>query len=787
MKRVKNYEPIIAKWVCDTLKDSEAFWEIPVSKADNELGFNISIAYLQSVIGCSRSVVIKYRHLATPLIEKMLEQQILVTISDGIYVSAIEYRRRLLNWYRKLSVAEKKKLPIFGNKILFSKLPNTINPLTKKALGFELIKETLDVIYSDLISIDVINPDYQTVAERNREKQKNPKPRYENREKRFERLAYPKLKHVKDFFKPTKLEPFIQVEQIFACKIETLRAKSTINNYSNACANFIRFLRQFYGNKPLLIVETFDKHILSRFRKYLEQQVISNNISSYYATTVLSATRKTLNRLLMVDGFSYRFFDIEGFQGQRQTDLKKPFTKDERQQISTAIEKALAKSRKFLVPYQATGIGKNPLDSNGNIKRGFNTIENARWLFENRLACHPVYYHTAETHYEKKFLSIINNSGHSLHKVYSNWGVNPISADIILPYVLKIALTTGLNLDSILNLEVDDYVDCHPLTLKPCLRYFKERSNGNKEYHLDLFKAQLNWLTSSQAQIVKSIFEEMLQLTKDIRKHVKEEVTKSKLFICQTARGRKNQGMVIPIAQKNSKYSPILTRTISKFIEKYNLKDKSGDRITLTIGRFRPTLVSELVENGVSLREIQVLLGHASISTTIGYLDSLDFSLMNRIKLNTELNKIHNSTLREHVEQSPQPIQENQNDKKIIFRTPVSECRNIFNPPDFIKNLSSYVPGTPCAQYNKCLSCDNVIITLKELPRLFAMQRDYQHLIEHTQVVNTPYSRVISENMDLIKSIIDPKISDFSKQELEDAQRLSEYVETTSLIDGVVL
>ena len=66
------------------------------------------------------------------------------------------------------------------------------------------------------------------------------------------------------------------------------------------------------------------------------------------------------------------------------------------------------------------------------------------------------------------------------------------------------------------------------------------------------------------------------------------------------------------------------------------------------------------------------------------------------------------------------------------------------------------------------------------------MKRDYILLIEHTRVMDTPYGQVISENMELIKGITDPELSDFSLEDLENGQRLAEYIETTTLVDGVI-
>ena len=66
------------------------------------------------------------------------------------------------------------------------------------------------------------------------------------------------------------------------------------------------------------------------------------------------------------------------------------------------------------------------------------------------------------------------------------------------------------------------------------------------------------------------------------------------------------------------------------------------------------------------------------------------------------------------------------------------------------------------------------------------MKRDYTLLTQHTRVMDTPYGHVIKENLKLIESILDPELSSFSIQELEQGQRLSEYIETTILVDGAL-
>ncbi|BBI69619.1 hypothetical protein PKHYL_38100 [Psychrobacter sp. KH172YL61] len=213
----------------------------------------------------------------------------------------------------------------------------------------------------------------------------------------------------------------------------------------------------------------------------------------------------------------------------------------------------MSESRKALKPYKKTGLGSNPLDEKGSVIRGLSTLENARWLFENRLMCKPVHYNTAKSPIEKSFLRIINDSDKGLIEVYNDWGITPmINMDTLTPYVLRLAQITGLNANPLLSLDINDYVDSHPATSRPCLRYWKERSDGHKEYHLDLFNAELTWLTSSQAKSIKIIFEELVQLTSSFRQDIEDDAFKDRLFIYQS-NSTKKHGRVSPLLGKQRK------------------------------------------------------------------------------------------------------------------------------------------------------------------------------------------------------------------------------------------
>ena len=332
-----------------------------------------------------------------------------------------------------------------------------------------------------------------------------------------------------------------------------------------------------------------------------------------------------------------------------------------------------------------------------------------------------------------------------------------------------------MNADSLFDLELDDFVAAHETTLKPCLRYWKERSTGKKEVHLDLFEAKLQWLSQKQSVEVKALFENVIRLTESIR-HDAPESIKNKLFLFQSS-GKRCYGEIRPFSSLKGKTTSIY----SNLANRHDLQNEEGEKLVFNISRFRPTFVSELVEAGVSIREIQLMLGHSNIETTMNYLDRLDFNRIAREKLVEALSNIHSKTI---VPQNVNGSKHLENPDRVIFTTPLGGCSNIFSPPDFIKKMSGYKNGQACSQYNKCLSCENIMITVDKLPMLFAMKRDYMILMQRNRIMDSPYGYVIQENLSLLDEILHPDKSDFDNEDLVQAEHLSLF-EETAIVDGV--
>jgi len=766
----------VDEWRKDVLSSRQKLLNVQLN-ASGPLA--VSVPYLSAQLGVSKSVLNNYNDMPE-VIEAMTRERIIL---PGYMSSECDKRRKLLRWYEGLSDQEKFAIPLFGNKVkkkgYLDQIPGVRELLTSSM--HKLINLTLDEISEDLVRLGVGASDYKTVEERELEKAQTPKEETVSYKKHFFALRAVSVGSVADLAQSADI-PFTPVMHLFAAASMQSHSESGQSNYYDACKCFIQCLVDGGHNAGDSVLTMLGEHTLTRFRKYLQSLLQDAQISTAVANTHMSAARKMLERATEIKDLGlHSFYPALGFEVARETDLYSPYSPGERSRISEAIQAAIAHTHALAQPYVCTGIGQDPYDEHGKVKVGIATLETARWIFENKLGCVPINFANLDVNdkYHKYFRNVLNTSSLSIYEIYESWGVlYDRSSKVLAPYIARLAQVTGLNADSIATLQLDDFVPVHPLSQRPCLRYWKERSTGEKEYNLDIFKAEISWLTNSQAKEIKKIIDDVVLITSEFRADADPSI-QDDLFIYKSS-SRATWGAIKSLSQQSS----ILNISLKSFAEKSKLLTDSGEPLSLSPSRFRPSFVSELVEQGVSVREIQMLLGHENIETTLKYLDRLDLNRVAREKLDVALREIHSETITDKPVTAVPDIN-NGNDDNIIFKTPLGGCKNIFNPPDFIKKLRNYIPGKPCSLYNKCLACENNMITKSDLPMLFAMRRDYLHILHTNRVADTPYGYVVLENLNLLENILDPEISDFPKEELEEAERLSEYVDTNIAIEGV--
>jgi integrase len=714
----------------------------------------------------------KYKHLMTPtmiVLRKKLNQLLLfhgVTLpyseikgSGSSLGYDLNHRRLFLKWKNSLSLEEKTSLPMIGRTISHKAFDHFI-PTQRRVTSYPFFKFELQRFSKEVLELKGI--DYKTIKERDEIIKEKALYKKESKRSMFHKLRLKKLISIDDF--KSEEEGYGGVKHAFA--VASLKATSTsgIGTYISGCDYYCEFLETKGITKHSSFRECFYSFSLRDFKEHLGEKISKNMISTSYANGVLSTLRMTLNKLESIRGFEFSYLPADGFETVRESILYKPYTPNERLAINKMLEQEMEQVKSKLEPYKKLNRNMADLDD---------PKVQARIIFEDFCNCdpNPTYNWTLNDsdRGQNKLISFVRTRRLSLVELYDEWRVltRRVTSREIGVYVLKMAQVLGMNLASILDLEFDDYQEYHPLTNKPCLTYWKERSTGEKMLHLDLFHSDIQWITSSQKRFVEKTFNEVAKLTSEARKYVPDELSK-KLFISYVKSS---------IAINDT----AMSRLYSELVEDYQLKSDDGSPLVLSTTRFRPTLVSELIDTGVSIREIQYFLGHASIYTTMKYLDKLDFDIVVKEKARKAIEDIYSKTVHATNRHSSKKKQRRFDENQVIMKTPLGGCKNIFDPPSFIKKSSLYVKGKPCSQYNKCLSCENVMLTEKHIPELFAMQRDYLESLKNSDIKNTPYHIVVLENLSLLDEILNPQTSEFEKHILDKAKNDSIFIETTIL------
>ncbi|WP_312591764.1 site-specific integrase [Stutzerimonas nitrititolerans] len=782
MSRLNSAEvdAVIESFVARVTDDRESLLNVCLSSGDK---LALSPNYVIEQTRLSPSTIYKRASCFEAILDAMRAEGIIVR---GHSSSACDWRRRLLSWYEGMSREEKLAIPTFGNGIKERGFISEVAELAgfSAARGnFELVRITYEEILDDLRKLGVLKSNYQTVEQRIGSKTVVEKT--ESLRDAFRALRSVHVHRLSDLESPEPERPFLHLLHLFSASSMKSSSASGQSNFIEAFKYYRAYLKEANYTGLESIQEFVTAYTLPKFRAYLKDKIIERQLSTSHCSSMMSAARKMVDRAVQIEDFGLTsFVEAAGFDAERETDQYKPYPKSVRNLISQVIEQEIEETNRRAQPYVLSHVGEDPVGPDGKVRRGFNTLSNARWIFENKLDCKPLSFESVDRddRYQNAFMKIIANSQKSIFEIYKTWRVQyRVDGRAIAPYIARLAQVTGMNTDSLLGLELDDFIERHDLTDRPCLLYWKERSEGAKILHLDIFHAEISWLTTSQGRAVKQIFDDVKFLTRDIRRNSPVEV-KNKLFIYRSSSPRQ-YGVVNSFENSGDK---MLHKTLRKLSLDHGLLDENGSPLKLSPSRFRPSFVSELIERGVSPREIQVLLGHKSLSTTMAYLDQMDFNPMARRMLNKALHKMHQDTLEEAPKLIPSKTIES-TPQGTPLQSGLATCMNVFDPPDFIKSLAGYDPSKPCSLFNKCLSCSNSIITVSHLPDLFAVRRGYQRMIETNRVLDTPYAAVILANLDVLDNILDPETSDFSAEELAKAERFSENLQPSILAEGVAL
>lgn len=583
---------------------------------------------------------------------------------------------------------------------------------------------------------------------------------------------------------PTKKDPFAQVKWIFAKRRDRCTAKESKGNYTNGCMHYLRYLETSHGEKPFYLKENWDEFALLRFKRVLDEHKNSiadaEPLSSHSLVGILSCVRQAMQEALSYGILSCTEIHRTSIgQAERETTAHSDYSENELKQIREAIASEMRFVHSILSGYkpQSPDKGRDPRIT--GTKRsadgyGWKVEENLRWYFEHEMGAIPVPTPPQNSHSPHRaffFNASVTHGG--LHEVYRRWGLSAfVTRDLLMPVVMNLVYLTGMNPSSVLNLRVDAYQEEHPLTGMPFIAFEKPRSNGELELHLPLLDGKgEQFLKRKQALLVRKTFHILRDLTEKLRSA--PSITpdlKEHLMLYQSGH-RGNQGDVIKLSSAQT------SGWCREMVERYDLRNDEGDPLELNLVRFRSTKLTKMALEGRDFFEIQQVARHASIKTTIGYINRnrLDVqarkTVMDALQTIRENRESANESCHTQPTTTEQPIR--------VYKGILSDCRNAYDPPDRVKKSKEYVAGAPCTRYNMCLFCKHVIVMREHLPVLAAYRAQIM-AAQSNNIQNLPHADLYDRTLELLNELFNPERSEFSDEDIDWA------IEMASDIDVVI-
>lgn len=594
--------------------------------------------------------------------------------------------------------------------------------------------------------------------------------------------------------------PFIQIEWVFERIIRFHSNKSTKQNYESGKKFFLEHLHAIGFRGPYLLKKEWDSFCILKLRQELEKRIEQKkiNLSPYTLIGHFSAIRYVMkyaaSRELTKD---QHLLDISYGNATSITDSNTAYEDSELTQILDAIASELHTSRKILSGYvkEEPQIGRDPripAPKRGMRGYGFKEESNMRWYFDNVLNSIPITNNENNKKNHNNFLNYASNKHGGLNELYRSWGVSScFDIDMLMPHVVNLAHLTGLNPGPLATLSIDSYGDSHPATGTPYLRYFKEKVRKNLELHIDILDREKElsdshdeildettekFLKGKHAIKIAKTFSTVIRATQKIRESLPEDHSlKKRLFIFESRSPRS-------FTEIKGITSKITSRWCSKISEKYGLINDDGEYITFNLVKFRSTKLTQLALEGRDLLEIQMVAGHKNVRTTIGYLSRKKLEIEGRKVVHDALLNIHKNR-KEFTELTENKKNSYPTIPIKVYGGIISDCKNPFDPPQRVKMASNYTPGEACSRFNMCIFCKNVIIFRENLPILAAYLNQINASME-SKIPHMPNSGFYEDSKSLIESILNPELSDFSKEDIEWA--ITEAKHLNPLIDNAV-
>lgn len=592
---------------------------------------------------------------------------------------------------------------------------------------------------------------------------------------------------------PTADDPFVQVKWIFAQRAASVPTQDGKANYDQALKHHLIFLEETFGRRPATLKELWSITTLIEFKSWVSSPQCT--LRSHSRVGVVSCLRNCLQEAVELECIA-EFADTKMPAAWRETPAHKAYSARELYEVLEVIRAEHAFTLTVLRGYTPTGKGRHPADMPPRGQRGsrpstqgygWKVLENMQWYFENVLNCVPVRGGTPEGKEHRKFLHKASILHGGVRELYRSWGVTAcVDEHVIAPLVIQLGYLTGLNPYSLITLKVD-CLGKHALLQTTYLSYRKMRSSGDKRLLLDLLNGVRGTLEfgdyvedravlhREQAVLIERCIERILRATEAFRRRAPAHLAEF-LFIYESS-GRPTAGQVLLFDLKK------VSKWCRKKVVEKNLRADDGTRLAFNLVRFRPTRLTEMARQGKDYFEIQMYAGHEQLETTIGYIEEHMFASLADKETSSRLQKIWQNKREYEAQQESK-----EKSRKVIaiepYETLMCKCKNVYDPPKWVRELPTYREGEGCGQHNICLFCDNILLTVDDLPYIAYYRGQVQRALSPQSTTSVPNRKLYQKTLNILDQIFDPETSDFTPEQIERAIEMS--LDVDLVIDSLV-
>lgn len=380
------------------------------------------------------------------------------------------------------------------------------------------------------------------------------------------------------------------------------------------------------------------------------------------------------------------------------------------------------------------------------------------WMFENTYGCDALAMQEDFSRRRSSLTAVCSMK--RLLKLFVRWGVWPSVDDrLVLPLALEMAMLTGLNVESLKELDIDSFELEHRLTRQPVITYRKPRSGSttrseDRELHLPILELDELYLNGPVVEKITRLVDLVLAVTSRIRADAPPELAR-RLFIFEDVELSRKTGhkVIVPIEPRGK-----ASTWYSRFCVEEGLYDVFGKNFNFNMSRCRPTLATNMVLGGADLFQVQAALGHENIQTTAIYLDEHQLRPAFNRAISDALERIakrsvefQNDTCSNSV-----PINVEEEDERHSFHETLSGCGcvNPYRPSERVRALTKLPEGAVCKYWNMCLLCDNAVITESSLPKLILYRNRVAAAVDEDSPAIKTRKELYQDALELIDGIL---------------------------------